>query len=297
MDSYVPRRRPYPRPGSAVLMVLAWLVFNQACLGMLAFVPFVHSISIYSVPVALTSAVACVGLLHWSRELNHVSWRALLPFTRVTRAAWPPMILATLSLFTVIHAALALVRPAEFGALARLGANDYTALLLLRELAPMAFAVLVGAIAEELFFRGVILRGLLFYQSRPLAIAFSAALFGVVHLNLQQIPVAFAGGALWGWWYARSNSLWPGLVGHALHNALAISLPWILVALSGLLDPDTRMFPAAGVITLLVGSIVTLGTSILWCHRSLPRSNAHAMSDSAAAASTVSAPTPRLGRL
>lgn len=87
-------------------------------------------------------------------------------------------------------------------------------------LAVGVFATLV----EELVFRGAILRLLLGLFGRRLhwvAIAVSAALFGLMHGNLPQFTHAFLIGLLLGWMYYRTGSILPGVVFHWVNNTVA----------------------------------------------------------------------------
>lgn len=75
----------------------------------------------------------------------------------------------------------------------------------------------VGApIAEELLFRGLVLRKLEPYGKR-FAIVFSAFVFGVFHGNLVQIPYAFLVGLVLGYVALEHNILW-AMVLHMINN-------------------------------------------------------------------------------
>ena len=50
------------------------------------------------------------------------------------------------------------------------------------------------------------------------AIVWSAALFGIAHMNLYQFATAFAIGIVAGWLYERCRSLWPCILLHAAYN-------------------------------------------------------------------------------
>lgn len=102
----------------------------------------------------------------------------------------------------------------------------------------IAIGVLVP-IAEEMVFRGAILRRLLDltgYEKRWIAIITSAALFGLIHGNMLQGLNAFALGLLLGWMYVRTRSIVPGVVMHFTNN----SLSYIMY----------RMYPGADDMTL-----------------------------------------------
>ncbi len=92
---------------------------------------------------------------------------------------------------------------------------------------PYAFAfynlAIQAPLTEEIFFRGVILGGLLAHCTQSRAIFWSAVLFAVVHMNPWQFPAALMLGLVFAWWVVQSGSLLPALFGHALNNFLAMT--------------------------------------------------------------------------
>ena len=81
---------------------------------------------------------------------------------------------------------------------------------------------LLAPLAEELVFRGAILRSLLKWNSRPwVAILISAVLFSAAHMNPAQIPDTLLIGLLLGWLYYRTDSIVPGVVFHWVYNTVA----------------------------------------------------------------------------
>ena len=94
----------------------------------------------------------------------------------------------------------------------------------------LALAIL-APVAEEFVFRGAILRVLLKSfgagGSRKgvwTAIAISALLFSMAHLNPAQMPHAFIVGLLLGWFYWRTGSILPGVVYHVVNNTVSYIL-------------------------------------------------------------------------
>lgn len=90
----------------------------------------------------------------------------------------------------------------------------------------IAVGVLVP-IAEEMVFRGAILRTLLNlcgHRWRWGAIVLSALLFGLAHGNMAQLLNATLMGCLLGWLYYRSGSIAPGIVFHIVNNSVAVLL-------------------------------------------------------------------------
>jgi membrane protease YdiL (CAAX protease family) len=81
--------------------------------------------------------------------------------------------------------------------------------------------ILVAPLSEEYLFRGLILRGFLTRYRWFAAVAMSAVAFAVVHVNLRQGFLALIIGLVFGWWYARTQSVGPGMIGHAIFNGIA----------------------------------------------------------------------------
>jgi uncharacterized protein len=85
----------------------------------------------------------------------------------------------------------------------------------------------VAPIAEEMVFRGAILRRLndtLGHRLRWLSIAITALLFAVVHGNWVQGIGAFLTGLALGWVYVRTRSIVPGIIIHWVNNSIAVFL-------------------------------------------------------------------------
>ena len=87
------------------------------------------------------------------------------------------------------------------------------------------FAVgILTPIAEEMVFRGAILRTLLHAfgpRLRWVAIFASALLFGLIHGNQAQFAHALLIGIILGWLYCRTGSILPGVVLHWVNNTVA----------------------------------------------------------------------------
>lgn len=125
--------------------------------------------------------------------------------------------------------------------------------------------VIVAPVTEELFFRGLILRGLLKRYSTVTAIVWTSILFGVIHMNPYQIGGAFVVGIFLGWLMLRTGSLWPCLLAHSLFNLHALVLPVLAERfgfhVQGFTVPAAEMgmtlqplwFDAIGVVLAVVG--------------------------------------------
>jgi membrane protease YdiL (CAAX protease family) len=123
-------------------------------------------------------------------------------------------------------------------------------------------------VLEELFFRGILLKGLLRNYRPAVAIGQSALLFGLMHMSpAQSIATALMGTVL-GWLYYRTRSLGLCIGLHMLNNMLAFA---------GMRHPklagsqDIFDFISPGYyVGLLVAAAVLLGSIVWWMQRTLP---------------------------
>ena len=111
---------------------------------------------------------------------------------------------------------------------------------------------LLASLSEEVVFRGAILRSLLRSSRLSVwgAIALSALMFSVIHLNPAQLPHAFIIGLLLGWMYYRTGSILPGVAYHWANNSVAYVLynlyPDPDMKLIDLFGTDSRVLMAVG---------------------------------------------------
>jgi len=82
--------------------------------------------------------------------------------------------------------------------------------------------VVIGPIVEEITIRGLVLGALLRRYSASTAVVFSAFAFACLHFSPYQFLGPLAIGLLFGWLRVRCRSLWPGLIGHVMFNAIVI---------------------------------------------------------------------------
>ena len=90
---------------------------------------------------------------------------------------------------------------------------------------------ILPAIVEELVFRGAIMQSLRRFGD-TFALLISSLLFGLVHGNLVQAPMAFITGLAIGHFVLRTGSLRTGMLVHFINNALATVLSAISAGLS-----------------------------------------------------------------
>lgn len=125
-------------------------------------------------------------------------------------------------------------------------------------------AIAIAApVAEEIVFRGAILRALLNSFKHPwVAITLSALFFAVGHLNPAQMPHAFLIGLLLGWMYYRTGSILPGILFHLVNNTVAYVLERIYPGSEDLTLKDYFGGDEQAVIMSVIFSLLILLPSI-----------------------------------
>lgn len=111
------------------------------------------------------------------------------------------------------------------------------------------FAVL-PALAEELVFRGYVLRSLRPYGD-GFAVVVSSVLFGLMHGNVSQIPFALCVGLVIGWLYVSTNNIWLPIAVHFCNNAISVLASYLSMTAS----PES-----ASLFSLLIfGGLIVMG--------------------------------------
>ena len=90
---------------------------------------------------------------------------------------------------------------------------------------------IAAPVVEELVFRGAIMQSLRRFGD-TFALFVSSLLFGLVHGNLVQAPMAFVTGLAIGYFVLRTGSLRTGMAIHFVNNALAVVLSAISASFS-----------------------------------------------------------------
>jgi hypothetical protein len=135
---------------------------------------------------------------------------------------------------------------------------------------PLLLVALVAPFTEEFLFRGLIQGGLAARYGAWGGIAWTALLFGAMHLNPWQLVSAAIFGVLAGWLMARTGSLIPCVWAHMLGNSAVTLLPRAPVEIPGFNTPVTAVavmqpwwFDLTGVMLLAAG--------LAWIVRATPR--------------------------
>ena len=126
---------------------------------------------------------------------------------------------------------------------------------------------ILAPFAEEVVFRGAVLRTLLGLMSKKnhwVAIMISAAIFGLVHANVAQFVNALLLGLLLGWMYYRTKSLVPGILLHWVNNTMAYVLSNIMPQSDGKLidlfhgDEKTMYYAIGFSLCIMIPSFIQL---------------------------------------
>jgi hypothetical protein len=81
---------------------------------------------------------------------------------------------------------------------------------------------ILGPMAEEIFFRGYVLPGLVKRFGIGRSLFLSSLMFGMFHIDPGAIVPTFALGIALGWVYLKTGSIWPAMFAHGLHNTVAV---------------------------------------------------------------------------
>lgn len=176
---------------------------------------------------AATTMIGFTILLFWIRRRHRIDYRALLTVKQLKIGYILPMLMMVTGAVIILSEIDNLLRvflpmneywAQVFGELSgALAGTDPAGLWKF-----VLVAVIIAPVVEEMLFRGVILKGFIKHYSPHRAIAVSALLFGIAHLNPWQFWTGVIWGSIAGWWYYETCSLVPGILGHALVNSLSI---------------------------------------------------------------------------
>lgn len=218
------RRNPsYPGIGQAVgLLLLLLLLQILLAMPVAAFWTTLHPAATAAVSLCSTAIIVA-----WGVRRTGMPIREVLPLGAVRPSVLPALAVTVVGLSVLLSELgnmlqAVLPPPAWF-------AETMADLLSGRQSlwGSILLAVVVAPVTEEALFRGVILRGFLVRYRTGKAIASSALLFALFHLNPWQFAAGAATGMLFAWCFVRTRSLVPCIFGHAVNN----SLGWVFTAL------------------------------------------------------------------
>jgi membrane protease YdiL (CAAX protease family) len=112
--------------------------------------------------------------------------------------------------------------------------NDYFVLLL----------IVAGSagICEEILFRGLIMRGYERIGKWP-SIIFTAVLFSMLHVNIQNILGPLFLGILLGYVVYTTDSIFAGMLGHFMNNAISVTIGFFMMQLPLVREAQAQSVP------------------------------------------------------
>lgn len=214
-----------PGPGAALgFYLLLWAVIVLASLGAIPLKRIIADTQLFIAVAALLQASLMVFSLLVFAQRKGFELSATLSLRRVRPVLYfwaalgvvPVGMLSGLLLWPLIEAMPWLISK-ELESLVRLSRFSTPSVYLF-----YALALSIGpALSEELAFRGLILQGLRSRLGAVSAVALTALLFGVIHLDpLQGLGALFTGLYL-GYLTVRSESIYPAIVAHGFNNLWA----------------------------------------------------------------------------
>jgi len=257
------RSKEYPGFWHAVLLCVTFVALQMVFIIPFAIVDAVFKLRLIWHPAVLgtvnLSACALVVTMGWL--IGRPAMSEVFALRRVSRLAIGSVIVASagaIILLSEVDNLIRIILPTPerilriFNDISSVSEHVWSSLFLL---------VLVAPVTEEVMFRGLMLRAFLRRFKPGAAFVLSSVLFGMVHLNPWQFVSASALGMLFAWWYARTQSLVPSLIGHALANAMVVGHAWLPFEVRGFNASDPvagselqpAWFDALGVLLLAAG--------------------------------------------
>jgi membrane protease YdiL (CAAX protease family) len=129
---------------------------------------------------------------------------------------------------------------------------------------PVDYLVLLFVIAgsagicEEVLFRGFIMRAYERLGMWP-NIFVTALLFSIIHLNIQNLLAPFFLGIILGFVVYKTNSIFAGMLGHFINNAISVTWGYIIMNLPFYRDISTEQVQQGMTTQSLLGAAVLFG--------------------------------------
>jgi membrane protease YdiL (CAAX protease family) len=224
--------KPEYQPGilQAILLLLLYL-FVFTMVPMLFFASLSEVLGFKADDLLVEAIIMLIGfilLMFWIRRRYRINYQELFDVKRLKVEYFLPMLLITAGVtivlseinnwvFTFLPLKGGLAK--NFQDIAVSGGAGFWKF--------MVVMVIVIPLVEEVIFRGLILRGFIRRYPAHRAIASSTLLFGIAHLNPWQFWTGIIWGSISGWWFYKTRSLVPCIIG----NALLKTAPFLVIYL------------------------------------------------------------------
>lgn len=211
-----------------------------------------QSINDYSMIISLVYAVIAIGwcgtlYYRWQWRERSFSYRERLGGVRIAGAL--ALGFGACIVLTVIVGMAAQLFPSAF--------SSYDKLMDTLDITASVFAVpyvmLVGPVAEELIFRGVILDRLKPAFSFWTANVIQAALFGIFHMNVIQGLYAFALGILLGMVVQVTGTIFASMIMHITFNSTSIGLSLLEIHAPEVYSRGSVLIVASAAVCFIIG--------------------------------------------
>jgi membrane protease YdiL (CAAX protease family) len=211
-----------------------------------------QSINDYSMIISLVYAVIAIGwcgtlYYRWQWRERSFSYRERLGGVRIASAL--ALGFGACIVLTVIVGMAAQLFPSAF--------SSYEKLMDTLDITASVFAVpyvmLVGPVAEELIFRGVILDRLKPAFSFWTANVIQAALFGIFHMNVIQGLYAFALGILLGMVVQVTGTIFASMIMHITFNSTSIGLSLLEIHAPEVYSRGSVLIVASAAVCFIIG--------------------------------------------
>ncbi len=115
-----------------------------------------------------------------------------------------------------------------------------------------------AGICEEILFRGFILRA---YEKLGMwpNIIITALLFSILHLNIQNMLAPFFLGIILGFVVYKTNSIFSGIIGHFINNAISVTWGYVIMNLPFYRNVDIAQVQEGITTQALIGAAVLFG--------------------------------------
>ncbi len=146
-----------------------------------------------------------------------------------------------------------------------------------------------AGICEEILFRGYILRAYEKLGMWPGIIA-TALLFAILHLNIQNILAPFFLGIVLGFVVYKTNSIFAGIIGHFINNAISVTWSYVIMNLPFYKNMNLEQVQEGMTTQSLMGAVILFaiilplaGTIMVICLKAINDRHPEAVSNRAAA--------------
>ena len=124
----------------------------------------------------------------------------------------------------------------------------------------MLLFIIAGSagICEEILFRGFILRA---YEKLGMwpNILLTALLFSILHLNIQNILAPFFLGVILGFVVYKTNSIFAGILGHFINNAISVTWGYVIMNLPFYNNVNIEEVQEGITTQSLIGAVILFG--------------------------------------